>query len=123
QAYERARDHKERTGISARLVRNLRAKLCQYAPEDAEMVAGVDVYVGLAALKQRAAESWLIDIIINNIEKPWTLSATPEPDLPERLKLKVVDTLLAELPNIQTFDALKDRATQLKGAVQSISRR
>lgn len=123
QAFTRARDHKERTGVSARLVRCLRAKLCQYAPEDAAMVEGVDVYVGLAALKQRAAESWLIDIIVNNIEKPWTLSATPEPDLPERLKLKVVDTLLQELPQMRTFEALKDRATQLKGAVQAISSR
>lgn len=123
QAFTRARDHKERTGVSARLVRCLRAKLCQYAPEDAAMVEGVDVYVGLAALKQRAAESWLIDIIVNNIEKPWTLSATPEPDLPERLKLKVVDTLLQELPEMRTFEALKDRATQLKGAVQAIASR
>lgn len=122
-SYNRARDHKQRTGITDRLIRNLRAKLCQYAPEDAEMVAGIDIYVGLAALKQRAAESWLIDIIVNNIEQPWTLAATPEPDLPERLKLKVADTLIAELATVNSFAALRDRAVQLKSAVQTLSRK
>ncbi len=55
-SYDDAKEHKQRTGVSALLLRNLRAKLCQYQPEDAEMVAGIDVYVGLAALKQRAAD-------------------------------------------------------------------
>lgn len=119
--FQRAREHKERTGVVAQLIRCLRSKRCEYPPEDADLVQGVDVFIGLGALKQRAAESWLIDIIVNNIEKPWTLQATPEPDLPERLKLKVVDALIQELPSFQTFDALKDRAFQLKSAVQKLA--
>lgn len=120
-AYGQAKRHKESTGVHQRLVRDLRAKLTEYAPEDAEMVAGADVYIGICALKQRAAESWLIDIIVNNIEKPWTMEPTPEPDLPERMKLRVVDMLMKELPDFQSFAALKDRAQQIKSAVQAIA--
>lgn len=120
-AYNDAKEHKRRTGVTDQLIRCLRAKLCEYSPEDAELVKDADVYVGIASLKQRAAESWLIDIIVNNIEKPWTLAATPEPNLPDRLKVKVIDMLIAELPQLRTFEALKDRATQLKSAVQSLA--
>lgn len=122
-AFDRNKSHKQRIGVTARLTRNLRAKLCEYGPDDADLTDGIDIYVGISALKQRAAESWLIDIIINNIEKPWTLDATPEPDLPDRLKTKVVDMLIKELPQFRTFDALKDRAGQLKSAVQQLARK
>ena len=121
--FDDARAHKRRTGVTDILLRNLRAKLCEYSPEDLELVGDNDIYVGLCSLKQRAAESWLIDIIVNNIEKPWTLDSTPEPDLPQSLKLKVVDLLLKELPNFNTFDALKDRAGQLKAAVTSLAKK
>ena len=119
--YDRAKRHKEATGINDRLLKCLRSKLCEYAPEDADMVDGIDIFVGIGALKQRAAESWLIDIIVNNIEKPWTLAATPEPDLPLRLKEKVVSILIQELPEIASMEALVDRITQLKAAVTQIS--
>lgn len=121
QEYDRARRHKERSGVQSQLIKCLRSKLCEYSPEDTELLDGVDVFVGIGALKQRAAESWIIDIVVNNIEKPWTLTATPEPDLPERLKLQVVDMLIEELPEINSYAALKDRATQLKSAVQTIA--
>lgn len=120
-SFDDARSHKQRTGITERLLRNLRSKLCEYSAADMELLGDNDIYVGLGSLKQRAAESWLIDIIVNNIEKPWTLDSTPEPDLPQNLKLKVVDLLLKELPNFNTFEALKDRAGQLKSAVASLA--
>lgn len=123
-SYRRAKEHKDNTGITGRLLRNLRAKKCEYEPEDLELFGkGNDVYVGVAALKARAAESWLLDIIVNNIDKPWTLDATPEPDLPERLKEEVVNALILELPDLKTFEAVKDRASQLKSAVQGLSQK
>lgn len=122
--YNEARDHKRRIGVTNRLLRNLRAKKCEYQPEEQGLLAtGVDIYIGIAALKAAAAESWLLDIIVNNIDKPWTLSSTPEPDLPQRLKEQVIDALVAELPQMRTFDALKDRATQLKSVVQGLSKK
>jgi hypothetical protein len=121
QSYDDAKAHKRRTGVSDLLLKCLRSKLCENDPNDIELLQDNDVYVGIGALKQRAAESWLIDIIVNNIEKPWTLNNTPEPDLPERLKAKVIDMLIKELPSFNTFDALKDRAAELKSAVGALA--
>ena len=121
--YQKAKQHKQRTGVTDRLLSNLRSKLCEYSPADRDLLKDNDIFVGIGALKQRAAESWLIDIIVNNIDKPWTLQGTPEPTLPDRLKAKVVDMLIQELPTFNTFDALKDRAGQLKSAVQALAAR
>lgn len=113
--FDEARRHKQQIGIEDRLLRNLRANKCEYQPDEIALLGPYnDVYMGIAALKARGAESWLTDIILNNIEKPWTLDPTPLPDLPEKLKLKAIDMLLRDLPNINTIEALKDRAKQLK---------
>lgn len=122
--YNQARYHRRYSGVSEILLRNMRARKCQYQPDEREMLAeGIDVYIGLAALKAAAAESWLLDIIVNNIEKPWTLSATPEPDLPPKLKAQVIEQLLQELPSMNSFDALRDRAEQLKSVVQGLAQK
>lgn len=120
--YLEARQHKQNAGITERLLRNLRAKKCKYQPDEETLLGPYnDVYVGLCALKARAASSWLIDIVSSNIDKPWTLDPTPEPQLPERLMEQAINMLLQELPQFQTFDALKDRATQVKSALQEFS--
>jgi hypothetical protein len=120
--FEWNKQHKRNIGITERLIRNLRAKRCEYQPDEKLLLGEFNnIYVAICALKARAAESWLIDIIVNNIDKPWTLNPSVEPDLPDRLKEQVIDALLLELPEFKTFDALKDRAQQLKSAVQSIA--
>jgi hypothetical protein len=121
-AYMDARQHKTNAGITDRLVRNLRAKKCKYQPDEEALLGPYnDVYVGLCALKARAASSWLVDIISSNIDKPWTLDPTPEPELPERLMEQAINLLIGELPQFNNFDALKDRATQVKSAMQEFS--
>lgn len=121
-AYMDARQHKTNQGITDKLIRNLRAKKCKYQPDEETLLGPYnDVYVGLCSLKARAASSWLIDIISSNIEKPWTLDPTPEPELPERLMDQAINMLLQELPQFNTFDALKDRATQIKSALQDFT--
>lgn len=120
--YSEARQHKTATGITERLLRNLRAKKCKYQPDEETLLGPYnDVYVGIGALKARAASSWLIDIISSNLDKPWTLDPTPEPQLPERLMDQAVQMLLQELPNINSFVALKDRAGQIKSVLQDVS--
>lgn len=121
-SYTSAKQHKTNAGITERLLRNLRAKKCKYQPDEETLLGPYnDVYVGLCALKARAASSWLIDIISSNIDKPWTLEPTPEPQLPERLLGQAVEMLMQELPNINSFDALKDRAVQIKSVIQDVS--
>lgn len=120
--FDDAKQHKQAIGITDRLIRNLYANKCEYQPDEKGLLGPYnDVYMGICALKCRAGESWLNDIILNNIEKPWTLDPTPEPDLPEKLKLETVDLLLAELPHINSLAALKDRAKQLKSAQNKVA--
>lgn len=122
--YMDARQHKQNAGITDLLVRNLRAKRCKYQPDEETLLGPYNnVYVGLCALKARAAAAWLIDIISSNIEKPWTLNPTPEPELPDKLMEQAINMLFQELPTFNSFDALKDRATQVKSALQDYSQK
>lgn len=114
--------HKRSIGIESQLLRNLRANKCQYQPDEIGLLGPFnDIYMGICALKARAAESWLTDIILNNIDKPWTLSPTPIPTLPEDQKEQVVDLLLREIEQFRSVEALRDRARDLKGAHAEIA--
>lgn len=120
--FDEAVQHRQNIGVDALLLRNLRANKCEYQPDEKELIGPYnDVYVGIAALKARAAESWLTDIILNNIDKPWTLDPTPKPDLPESQVEQTVEILIRELPDIQSLEALKDRARELKAAQSAIA--
>lgn len=120
--FDEAKQHKAAIGIEDTLLRNLRANKCEYQPDEKGLLGPYnDVYIGISALKARAAESWLLDIIANNIDKPWTLDPTPEPDLPEDQKVEVIDTLLKELPTFGSLEALKDRAKELKSAANQVA--
>ena len=117
-----AKQNRQNVGITDRLLRNLYAKRMKYLPdEEALLGPHNDIYIGLCALKARAAASWLTDIIMSNIDKPWTIDPTPEPELPERLMEQAINVLLQELPNFNTPDALQDRAKQVKSALQAIN--
>ncbi|HWG89167.1 MAG TPA: hypothetical protein VN679_15385 [Candidatus Acidoferrales bacterium] len=120
--YMFAKQNRQNVGITDRLLRNLYAKRCKYLPdEEALLGPHNNIYIGLCALKARAAASWLVDIVMNNIDKPWTIDPTPEPELPESLMEQAINVLLQELPSFNTADALKDRAMQVKSALQAIN--
>ena len=109
--------HKRTIGVEDQLLRNLRANKCEYQPDEKALLGPYnDVYIGISALKARAAESWLTDIILNNIDRPWTLEPTPEPELRESETEEVVDRLIAELSEFRSAAALEDRARELKAA-------
>lgn len=119
QCFNDAEMHRRNRGIDSQLLRNLRANKCEYQPDELALLEPYNnIYMGICALKARAAESWITDIILNNIEKPWMISPTPEPELRDDLKDQVVDQLIEELPLIQGRAALEDRARELK-SVQS----
>lgn len=122
QRFDEAKQHKTAIGVEEILLRNLRANKCEYQPDEKGLLGPYnDVYMGVSALKARAAESWMLDIIANNIDKPWTIDPTPEPDLPDEMKMEVVDKLLVELPQIANLAALRDRAKDLKSAASKVA--
>jgi len=104
------------SGVEERLLQALRARRYVYDPEDAGLIGNIDVYIGIIALKCRAAESWINDILLSSIDKPWVLNPTPIPNLPEWMKEQVVDALELELQQAGVPFDLRARAKQLKDA-------
>jgi hypothetical protein len=115
-AFIEAEMYRRVSGVEERLLRALRARRYIYDPEDAGLVGSIDVYIGLTALKCRAAESWINDILLSAIDKPWTLNPTPIPDLPPWMKEQVVDALQLELEQNGIPPDLRARAKELKDA-------
>jgi hypothetical protein len=121
-AFIEAEMYRRVSGVEERLLRALRARRYVYDPEDAGLVGAIDVYIGLTALKCRAAESWINDILLSAIDKPWTLSPTPIPELPPWMKEQVVDALELELQQSGVPEDLRARAKQLKDAALKYAR-
>jgi hypothetical protein len=111
-----AENYRRISGVEQRLLQALRARRSVYDPEDLALVGQIDVYIPLISLKCRAAESWINDILLSAIDKPWTLKTNPIPQLPEWMKEQVVDALEFELEQSGVPFDLRSRAKELKDA-------
>lgn len=108
--------HRLATGIEETMLRCTRQRNGVYDPDDAPKTAGIDIYMPITGLKCAAAESWLKDVLINAADQPWTISPTPQPELPDDLMQQVQQMVTQEIvsrgyPNI-AIDT--QRAQQLK---------
>lgn len=119
-AFDRARQHRISTGTDTAILRSMRAVAMQFDPEDMPLVqdSGVDIYVGLTNLKVRALKAWITDILANSDDKPWTLKASPLPELPPEAEEAVVDALTRELEMFGLSADLRDRAKFFKDVAQ-----
>lgn len=114
QKYNAAENHKAETGLSARLSACLKAKKREYSEEELELHGGIDIYVGICDHKSKGAESWITDILLNSVDKPFTLKGSPIPDLPDWLKEQVIDLLEAEIEELGQIDNVRERAKRMK---------
>lgn len=114
QDFSDADNYRRSSGVEERLLKALRARRCEYDPEDKALINGINIYLGVTALKSRAGTSWINDILLNSIDKPWTLTHTPIPDLPVWLRDQVVDALEMELEQIGLSGNIRERAKELK---------
>lgn len=113
--------------LEERMLQCLRRRNGEYDPEKlAEIQAqgGSEIFIQLTSVKCRAATSWLRDTLLGTgADRPWSLEATPLPDLPpalvEELKAKMAAELMAAYaagvqpdPNElrEVAAAMKDRA-------------
>lgn len=96
--YRVAAEHRCAIGVQEELEYCLAAYQDQYTARELELIQkGRDVYLGLSSLKARALQGWLQDVLLNSEDRPWTLSPTPQPQLPEWLEAVVIDRLQEEL--------------------------
>lgn len=83
--WEVMRDHKKQD-IEERLTKTARARNMEYsAAKMAEIKAqgGSEIFMGIVSTKCRTATAWLRDTLLGTGEdKPWSISATPVPEVP-----------------------------------------
>lgn len=92
-----ARRARQADGVDTEIDKAVNAYLSRYNPEDAEMVAQTaDVYAPITNTKCRGLQNWIMDILANAEDKPWTLTPSPEPELPEWMQQEIVKRLEAE---------------------------
>ncbi len=79
------RDHKQEE-IEDRLTETARARNMEYPPAKlAEIQAqgGSEIFMGIVSTKCRTATAWLRDTLLGTgTDKPWSISATPIPEVP-----------------------------------------
>ena len=92
-----ARDHK--SIITERLLTSQRQRQGIYSPNKLAEIrrqGGSEIYMQITAVKCRAAESWIRDVM-TGADRPWTLTPTPLPDLPQDIKQAVEQQIGAEI--------------------------
>ncbi len=84
-----------------RLLYCLRARKGIYSESEKQQIAqmgGADpIYLKLTGTKCRAASSWVRDILLPIKDRPWELSPTPIPELPDDVKESAMRSVIAQI--------------------------
>lgn len=91
------RDHRVNSGIEETMLQCTRQRNGEYDESDQAKLGAVDVFINLTGLKCRAAESWIKDVLVNAADQPWTIQATPIPELSADLNLQVAELVRREV--------------------------
>jgi hypothetical protein len=77
---------REKDPVEQRMLKSMRQRRGEYDPDILAKIRkfeGSEIYMLLSSAKARAISSWLRDsLMADGTEKPWTLDATPIPQLP-----------------------------------------
>lgn len=116
-----------RTSVEDRMRKSLRQRRGEYEADKLAAIkemGGSEIYMMLTPVKCRAAASWLRDAITGQgSEKPWTISETPEPDLPNDLEDQLMSAVgeevgqLTALGTPPTPEMVKERIDAAKDAL------
>lgn len=96
--WESARNHK--SVVQDRMSKAQRQRAGEYDSDKLAMIrkqGGAEVYMQITAVKCRAAESWIRDVLINAGDKPWTIAPTPVPDLPQEVRQAIEMRVMEEM--------------------------
>ena len=107
-AHVRTRWESTRTAkrdLEERMLQCLRQRNGEYDPDKLQEITeqgGSDIYINLTSVKCRAATSWLRDTLLGTgMDKPWSISGTPNPTMPpeimEELKARLSNELMIHI--------------------------
>lgn len=95
--------------IEQQMLKNLRQRHGVYEPEQLAAIrhmGGSEVFMLLTSTLCRSAEAWIADTLRPVAERPWTLEATPVPELPPDLEMQIKEEVS------QVFQEVVARAKQ-----------
>jgi len=103
-AHVRTRWDSSRTAkrdLEERMLQCLRQRNGEYDPDKLQEIkdqGGSTIYINLTSVKCRAATSWLRDTLLGSgSDKPWSIAATPNPDMPPEIMQELQARLANEL--------------------------
>lgn len=103
------RESRRQSGVDSHLIYALKAQAGEYNDEQkAKLIAaGMDpkVFTPVTSTKIRAAKAMLNDIFSSAGDRPWTISPTPDPDLPDEILSDVEKKVALQI--VDTFDTLQ----------------
>ena len=117
------RNFRNMMGIGQRLIDALRTYKGQYDParlRDIKAFGGSDVFARIVPGKCRGATSLLRDIYLG-AERPWDISPTPEPEVPEDIEQAIQGLVAAEIAQCQKQLALMQQQAQAMQQAQMMA--
>lgn len=98
--WEAARTHKQ-ANITERLLSAKRSRRGEYDPNKLrairEQFGGSEEYGRIVSNKCKIAESWLRDVYLGQVEKPWTLKHSPIPSLTDDDRRQIESVMQQEI--------------------------
>ena len=128
-AWEAAVIAKDAGGVTNELLKCLRQRNGIYEDSVKNEIAktqGSDIYMMLTSMKCRAAEAWIKDIMLPVGDKPWSLTPSENPDLPDNVKAKIAEQVTIEAATIMretgvesvSTDQIRDRLEEINEEVR-----
>lgn len=111
--WEVMRDHHQEN-LETRLAKCVRARNMEYDPAklaEIQEQGGSEIFMGIVSSKCRTATAWLRDTLLGTgSDKPWSLNATPIPDVPPDMKQAMQNIMQQNL--MQYYDAGGDQPAE-----------
>jgi hypothetical protein len=87
--------------IRPRMMKCLRQRRGEYEPDklqEIKRIGGSEIYMMLTGVKCRTAASWLRDALMGQgTNKPWTVSPTPNPEIPQESEAELMQAIGQEV--------------------------
>lgn len=123
--FQRNSQHRMMSGIDAKLLRSLQMCRSKYTAEEeaklTELGISKEMFTPITDTKRRAAMAQLNEIFNAPGDKPWTLSPTPAPDVPESVAREAFTEMIQDMVALsQQTGQVPDEKTIFDAAVNRV---
>lgn len=114
------RNARRESGVEQEMIDDLYQCAGTYRPEEIEDISGSNIFMNITATKQRAAKSWIKDIIMPANERPFEVTTSKTEDVPPAIKEMIYDALLEDEKRLakEIEDKYNEMAKQGEGQTQ-----